>query len=169
MKTSQVLTLSFLRHQIEKRIRTLPEIDGLSKETVVTSWMSKYDFIMKGGSPLSIFFSNNCSYCQTFLLQRRKRDDRGSGRPPRCLVTRSSTRSSCTTCFSRSSASKSLSTSFCTTRCNWKTRTSRPPPSGESSMHGKRGCRRCKGCDPRCKCRRVRNSLPLCLFRRTRN
>ena len=27
----------------------MPEIDGLSKETVVTSWMSKYDFIMKGG------------------------------------------------------------------------------------------------------------------------
>ena len=36
------------RHQIEKRIRTLPEIDGLSKETVVTSWMAKYDAIMKG-------------------------------------------------------------------------------------------------------------------------
>eukprot|EP00095_Tigriopus_kingsejongensis_P011606 maker-scaffold859_size87536-snap-gene-0.9 protein:Tk11606 transcript:maker-scaffold859_size87536-snap-gene-0.9-mRNA-1 annotation:"calcium-dependent secretion activator isoform x4" len=35
------------RHQIEKRIRTLPEIDGLSKETVVTSWMAKYDAIMK--------------------------------------------------------------------------------------------------------------------------
>lgn len=36
------------RHQIEKRIRTLPEIDGLSKDTVVTSWMAKYDAIMKG-------------------------------------------------------------------------------------------------------------------------
>ena len=36
----------------------MPEIDGLSKETVVTSWMSKYDFIMKGGAPLSICFSN---------------------------------------------------------------------------------------------------------------
>ncbi len=37
-----------VRRQIDKRIRTLPEIDGLSKETVVTSWMAKYDAIMKG-------------------------------------------------------------------------------------------------------------------------
>ena len=47
-----LLSHSLHRHQIEKRIRTLPEIDGLSKETVVTSWMSKYDFIMKGEPPL---------------------------------------------------------------------------------------------------------------------
>ena len=45
-----LISHSLYRHQIEKRIRTLPEIDGLSKETVVTSWMSKYDFIMKGES-----------------------------------------------------------------------------------------------------------------------
>ena len=36
------------RHQSEKKIRTLPEIDGLSKDTVVTSWMAKYDALMKG-------------------------------------------------------------------------------------------------------------------------
>jgi len=36
------------RHQSEKRIRQLPEIDGLSKDTVVTSWMAKYDALMKG-------------------------------------------------------------------------------------------------------------------------
>ena len=36
------------RHQIEKRIKTLPEIDGLSKDTVMTSWMAKYDAITKG-------------------------------------------------------------------------------------------------------------------------
>ena len=36
------------RHQSEKRIRMLPEIDGLSKDTVVTSWMAKYDALMKG-------------------------------------------------------------------------------------------------------------------------
>merc|ERR1712223_1870011 len=35
------------RHQSEKKIRTLPEIDGLSKDTVVTSWMAKYDALMK--------------------------------------------------------------------------------------------------------------------------
>uniref|UniRef100_A0A915E6M7 PH domain-containing protein n=1 Tax=Ditylenchus dipsaci TaxID=166011 RepID=A0A915E6M7_9BILA len=36
------------RCNVEKRIRSLPEIDGLSKETVLTSWMSKFDLIMKG-------------------------------------------------------------------------------------------------------------------------
>ena len=36
------------RHQSEKKIRMLPEIDGLSKDTVVTSWMAKYDALMKG-------------------------------------------------------------------------------------------------------------------------
>jgi len=35
------------RHQTEKKIRGLPEIDGLSKDTVVTSWMAKYDALMK--------------------------------------------------------------------------------------------------------------------------
>lgn len=33
---------------IEKRIRSLPEIDGLSKETVLNSWMTKFDTIMRG-------------------------------------------------------------------------------------------------------------------------
>jgi len=28
--------------------RSLPEIDGLSKETVLTSWMAKFDCIFKG-------------------------------------------------------------------------------------------------------------------------
>ncbi|XP_067614594.1 calcium-dependent secretion activator-like isoform X2 [Eurosta solidaginis] len=36
------------RNNIEKRVRSLPEIDGLSKETVVTSWMAKFDIILKG-------------------------------------------------------------------------------------------------------------------------
>ena len=40
--------ISIFRHQSEKRIRQLPEIDGLSKDTVVTSWMAKYDALMKG-------------------------------------------------------------------------------------------------------------------------
>ena len=33
---------------IEKRIRSLPEIDGLPKETVMNSWMTKYDTIFRG-------------------------------------------------------------------------------------------------------------------------
>ncbi|XP_012259772.1 calcium-dependent secretion activator isoform X2 [Athalia rosae] len=36
------------RKNIEKRVRSLPEIDGLSKETVLTSWMVKFDCIFKG-------------------------------------------------------------------------------------------------------------------------
>ncbi|XP_030230944.1 calcium-dependent secretion activator 1 isoform X7 [Gadus morhua] len=37
----------FKRH-IEKRVRSLPEIDGLSKETVLSSWMAKFDSIYRG-------------------------------------------------------------------------------------------------------------------------
>ena len=33
---------------IEKRVRSLPEIDGLSKETVLSSWMAKFDAIYRG-------------------------------------------------------------------------------------------------------------------------
>ncbi|KOB79024.1 Calcium-dependent secretion activator [Operophtera brumata] len=36
------------RNNIEKRVRSLPEIDGLSKETVLSSWLAKFDCIMKG-------------------------------------------------------------------------------------------------------------------------
>ncbi|XP_063706788.1 calcium-dependent secretion activator isoform X1 [Culicoides brevitarsis] len=36
------------KNNIEKRVRSLPEIDGLSKETVLTSWMAKFDCILKG-------------------------------------------------------------------------------------------------------------------------
>ncbi|XP_034942390.1 calcium-dependent secretion activator isoform X2 [Chelonus insularis] len=36
------------RNNIEKRVRSLPEIDGLSKETVLTSWLAKFDCIFKG-------------------------------------------------------------------------------------------------------------------------
>lgn len=35
------------RNNIEKRVRSLPEIDGLSKETVLASWMAKFDCIFK--------------------------------------------------------------------------------------------------------------------------
>ncbi|XP_070301253.1 calcium-dependent secretion activator 1 isoform X1 [Salvelinus sp. IW2-2015] len=37
----------FKKH-IEKRVRSLPEIDGLSKETVLSSWMAKFDTIYRG-------------------------------------------------------------------------------------------------------------------------
>lgn len=36
------------KKNIERRVRSLPEIDGLSKETVLSSWITKYDVIFKG-------------------------------------------------------------------------------------------------------------------------
>uniref|UniRef100_A0A4W4GNC3 Calcium dependent secretion activator 2 n=1 Tax=Electrophorus electricus TaxID=8005 RepID=A0A4W4GNC3_ELEEL len=36
------------KKNIERRVRSLPEIDGLSKETVLSSWITKYDIIFRG-------------------------------------------------------------------------------------------------------------------------
>ncbi|CAN9498809.1 unnamed protein product [Ophioblennius macclurei] len=36
------------KKNIERRVRSLPEIDGLSKETVLGSWIAKYDAIYRG-------------------------------------------------------------------------------------------------------------------------
>ncbi|XP_017160295.1 calcium-dependent secretion activator 1 isoform X4 [Poecilia reticulata] len=41
----------FKKH-IEKRVRSLPEIDGLSKETVLSSWIAKFDTIYRGEEDL---------------------------------------------------------------------------------------------------------------------
>uniref|UniRef100_A0A9J7XRZ0 Calcium dependent secretion activator 2 n=2 Tax=Cyprinus carpio TaxID=7962 RepID=A0A9J7XRZ0_CYPCA len=40
------------KKNIERRVRSLPEIDGLSKETVLSSWITKYDAIYKGEEDL---------------------------------------------------------------------------------------------------------------------
>lgn len=40
------------RRNIERRVRSLPEIDGLSKETVLSSWLAKYDAIYRGDEDL---------------------------------------------------------------------------------------------------------------------
>lgn len=39
---------TFNKFYFELSFRSLPEIDGLSKETVITSWMAKFDCIIKG-------------------------------------------------------------------------------------------------------------------------
>ncbi|XP_026473035.1 calcium-dependent secretion activator [Ctenocephalides felis] len=36
------------RNNIEKRVRSLPDMEGVTKETVFTSWMAKFDCILKG-------------------------------------------------------------------------------------------------------------------------
>lgn len=40
------------KKNIERRVRSLPEIDGLSKETVLSSWMAKFDAIYRGEEDL---------------------------------------------------------------------------------------------------------------------
>jgi len=45
--------------------RSLPEIDGLSKETVLTSWMAKFDCIFKGTHQL-ICILIVCSYTRVY-------------------------------------------------------------------------------------------------------
>jgi len=36
------------KNNVERRIRRLPEMPGLTKETVISSWMSKFDQIFRG-------------------------------------------------------------------------------------------------------------------------
>ncbi|XP_076394472.1 calcium-dependent secretion activator 1 isoform X2 [Megachile rotundata] len=45
---SQLDFREVFKKNVEIRVRRLPEIDGLSKETVLTSWLAKFDCIMKG-------------------------------------------------------------------------------------------------------------------------
>lgn len=59
------------RNNIEKRVRSLPEIDGLSKETVLTSWMAKFDCILKGSGKKSA--ANNDEESINWLLIRWRR------------------------------------------------------------------------------------------------
>ncbi|XP_041693614.2 calcium-dependent secretion activator 2 isoform X2 [Coregonus clupeaformis] len=40
------------KKDIERRVRSLPKIDGLSKETVLSSWIAKYDTIYRGDEDL---------------------------------------------------------------------------------------------------------------------
>ncbi|CAL8260052.1 unnamed protein product [Merluccius merluccius] len=40
------------KKNIERRVRSLPEIEGLSKETVLSSWMAKYDAVARGNEDL---------------------------------------------------------------------------------------------------------------------
>ncbi|XP_076224576.1 calcium-dependent secretion activator 1 isoform X2 [Nomia melanderi] len=45
---SQLDFREVFKKNIEIRVRRLPEMNGLSKETVLTSWLAKFDCIMKG-------------------------------------------------------------------------------------------------------------------------
>ena len=50
------------RLSVERRVRSLPDIDGLSKETVLTSWMVKFDAIFKGFFLVFLSFISFSSY-----------------------------------------------------------------------------------------------------------
>ena len=52
---------------IFQRIRQIPEIDGLSKETVTTSWLAKYDAITKGNIHIKIILTFPISVLQIKL------------------------------------------------------------------------------------------------------
>lgn len=39
---------SIFRNSVEKRVKSLPEIDGISKEAVLNSWMSKFELLIRG-------------------------------------------------------------------------------------------------------------------------
>lgn len=49
------------RCNVEKRIRSLPEIDGLSKDTVLNSWMTKFDTIFRGEEDAAPGRGGRCS------------------------------------------------------------------------------------------------------------
>ena len=80
------------RLSVERRVRSLPDIDGLSKETVLTSWMVKFDAIFKGFFLDFLFFISfssydrrSCTYnCRILSTLPRKRWKWGS----RSLYTR---------------------------------------------------------------------------------
>lgn len=56
----------------------MPEIDGLSKETVLTSWMAKFDCILKG-----TFNANNKQYSSSLFLFFLGLGDEADKRPSR--------------------------------------------------------------------------------------
>lgn len=45
---SQLDLREIFKKNVEKRVRSLPEYEGVSKETVLTSWLAKFDCILKG-------------------------------------------------------------------------------------------------------------------------
>ena len=56
------------KNNIEKRVRSLPEIDGLSKETVLSSWMAKFDQIFRGDEDPRIKKSQRVSTATSELM-----------------------------------------------------------------------------------------------------
>ena len=60
------------KNNIDKRIKNLPEIDGLSKETVLSSWMGKFDAIYFGEDEnnLGSFFSQMISYDSYLMINK---------------------------------------------------------------------------------------------------
>lgn len=42
------------RGQAERRIRSMPEIDGLNKETILNTWTAKFDTVLKGEEDVAL-------------------------------------------------------------------------------------------------------------------
>uniref|UniRef100_A0A1I8HJW2 Calcium-dependent secretion activator n=1 Tax=Macrostomum lignano TaxID=282301 RepID=A0A1I8HJW2_9PLAT len=62
------------KNNIEKRVRCLPEIDGLSKETVLSSWMAKFDQIYRGDEDPRRIQKMNASQSELVLSKEQLYD-----------------------------------------------------------------------------------------------
>uniref|UniRef100_A0A672JEZ4 Calcium dependent secretion activator 2 n=1 Tax=Salarias fasciatus TaxID=181472 RepID=A0A672JEZ4_SALFA len=58
------------KKNIERRVSSLPEIDGLSKETVLSSWITKYDAIYKRDINLPLTLPGSKRSCGTEAERR---------------------------------------------------------------------------------------------------
>jgi hypothetical protein len=71
------------KNNIEKRVRSLPEIDGLSKETVLSSWMIKFDTIFRFNEE-----SSNNSNSKNIIANRRHSRTLTNAGSSECILTK---------------------------------------------------------------------------------
>ncbi|XP_067934270.1 calcium-dependent secretion activator 1-like isoform X2 [Watersipora subatra] len=58
------------KNNIEKRVRSLPAINGLSKETVLASWMTKFDAIYRGDEDESKRMQRSAAAANELILSK---------------------------------------------------------------------------------------------------
>ena len=58
------------KNNIEKRVRSLPAINGLSKETVLSSWMTKFDAIYRGDEDESKKMQRSSTTANELILSK---------------------------------------------------------------------------------------------------
>lgn len=68
------------KNNIEKRVRSLPEIDGLSKETVLTSWMTKFDTIFR--------YNEDAHTANSIASRRHSRNNANLNSSSECILSK---------------------------------------------------------------------------------